>query len=465
MAAVTCSFIHDHTFHVVNGYLALAAVLFNFTFALLALVRTSRETVYLTFACLCLSVMYWNFGDFMLFVSGFPLFPPAGTGSPSAWYYLSSAGGSLAVAFLFHFVNALVVAVRRNRGWIVMAYACGLVLALMTTAAPFDPALKNLVDGITWNVLFLLTLLPFIVWSLVLLLRAARRSPSEEERIRYRYIGASILITVFAGVSDVVQIMRVPVPPLGHIGSVIGPSILAVGVLKHRHAYDLLAQTQVKLQLLGQMAASIAHEIGNPLGAIKGALSLQAREMEGKQCGKAREYHGIIAEEISRLESILADFKDFTRPLRVEKQPVRINELVSRTLKLAEMGHGGLSPVLDLDPEAGEIQADPSLLRQVFLNLIRNAAEACGPGGKLAIRTEHLHPGARIAFIDDGPGIPPDLAGCIFEPFFSTKSGGMGLGLSICKRIVEAHGGTIEAGAVSPSGGPSGAVFTLTLPG
>jgi signal transduction histidine kinase len=461
MAAVTCSYIHDHTFHVVNGYLALTAVLFNFTFALLAMFRTSRETVYVTFAFLCLSVMYWNFGDFMLFVSGFPLFPPAGEGSPSSWYYLSSAGGSLAVAFLFHFVNALVATLRRNRGWIAVSYACGLFLALMTTAAPLDPGLKKQVDGITWNVLFLLTLLPFIVWSLVLLLRAARRSPSEDEQIRYRYIGASILITVVAGVSDVVQIMRVPVPPLGHIGSIIGPSILAVGVLKHRHAYDLLAQTQMRLELLGQMAASITHEIGNPLGAIKGALSLQRREMEGKPYGKAGEYHGIIAEEIARLESILAEFRDFTRPLRVEKQPVRINELVNRTLKLAEMGHGGLSLVREPDPEAGEIQADPSLLRQVFLNLIRNAAEACGPGGKLTIRTEHLHPGARIVFADDGPGIPPDLAGRIFEPFFSTKSGGMGLGLAICKRIVEAHGGTIAAGAASPTG----ATFTITLPG
>jgi signal transduction histidine kinase len=106
------------------------------------------------------------------------------------------------------------------------------------------------------------------------------------------------------------------------------------------------------------------------------------------------------------------------------------------------------------------IRADASLLKQVFLNLIKNADEACDPGGKLTIKTEIASSWLRIRFSDNGPGIPPDDLDRIFEPFYTTKSGGMGMGLSICRRIIQAHGGRLEA----KNRVPQGTEFIILLP-
>jgi hypothetical protein len=107
----------------IDTFLALAAVLINFAFAVVVLTRTRRTTQYLTFSFICLSIMFWNFCDFMVVASGNPLWPPAGAGSESAWKYFNSSGSSMAVAFLFHFVNAVAMTEKRNKPWIVLAYA------------------------------------------------------------------------------------------------------------------------------------------------------------------------------------------------------------------------------------------------------------------------------------------------------------------------------------------------------
>ncbi len=106
------------------------------------------------------------------------------------------------------------------------------------------------------------------------------------------------------------------------------------------------------------------------------------------------------------------------------------------------------------------IQADPSSMKQVFLNLIKNAEEACGSGGELVIKTEYIPPSAKITFSDNGPGIPPEMIHRIFEPFFTTKSAGMGVGLAISRRIIEAHNGKIEVSNILPKG----TKFSIILP-
>jgi signal transduction histidine kinase len=106
------------------------------------------------------------------------------------------------------------------------------------------------------------------------------------------------------------------------------------------------------------------------------------------------------------------------------------------------------------------VRADASLLKQVFLNLIKNAAEACGPGGELILQTESTSPWVRVTFSDNGPGIHPEAVPHIFEPFYTTKATGMGVGLAISQRIIEAHRGKIEA----RNGYPRGAQFSILLP-
>jgi signal transduction histidine kinase len=110
--------------------------------------------------------------------------------------------------------------------------------------------------------------------------------------------------------------------------------------------------------------------------------------------------------------------------------------------------------------EVRPLQADASMLKQVFLNLIKNASEACGQAGELVIRTENDFPWVKITFEDNGPGIQPSLLERIFEPFFTTKESGMGVGLAICRRIVQAHEGRMEVENLLPKG----ARFLILLP-
>jgi signal transduction histidine kinase len=184
-----------------------------------------------------------------------------------------------------------------------------------------------------------------------------------------------------------------------------------------------------------------------------------------------------LQEEIARLEKMLQTFLDFARPPRPEKQPVDIRSLVVRTLAFVRPRAGGQDVVLH-GPEVEDplwIEGDESQLRQVLLNLLLNALDAMPEGGNVWVdvdttappsalvaderrQTERPHISIRVR--DDGPGMPTEVSERIFEPFVSTKPNGIGLGLSICRRIVESHDGQIAA----RNRQPSGAEFMIWLP-
>jgi len=247
---------------------------------------------------------------------------------------------------------------------------------------------------------------------------------------------------------------------MGHLGGLIYSSILALGVFKHRQAYDVFVQMQMKLEALGEMASGIAHEIRNPLTSIRGASNLLANELKNIKNPKIEEYHTIITEEIERLNHILINFQDLSRPLKLEKEPININKVLEKTVKLAEMGILKMDLRLELDKNLPMVQVDAASLKQVFLNLIKNSAEACGPSGELVIQTKSNPPWVETSFLDNGPGVPPELIHRIFEPFFTTKARGMGVGLAICQRIIQAHDGRIEVNNRLPKG----AHFSIFLP-
>jgi len=315
------------------------------------------------------------------------------------------------------------------------------------------------VEGFVWNICYLVLLVPVFLWSIIAVGRAMRKA-DDEEKDRLRYVLAATLVGVFTGATDLVQIVKIPVPPLGHLGTVIYSAILAIGVFKHRTAYDILAQTRMKMEALGEMAASIAHEIRNPLSSIKGASKLLSHELKDPDRPKSREYLNIVIEEVERLNNILVNFQFFTKPIRIEKELVSINDVVRKTAKLAETDAPDMGVKVDLSAELPLVQADASSIKQVFLNLIKNAAEACGPKGELTIKTEYSSPWIKISFSDNGPGIPAELLNHIFEPFFTTKATGMGVGLAISRRIVDAHNGRIEVRNLLPKG----AEFSILLP-
>jgi signal transduction histidine kinase len=215
-----------------------------------------------------------------------------------------------------------------------------------------------------------------------------------------------------------------------------------------------------QMAALGQLAAGLAHELRNPLTAIK-TLIEAAKNQQGNAMLEGRDLE-VIEEEITRLNKTLQAFLDYARPPKLVKTTVDLNDLVGKTEKLliAQAQQRSIQMKLELSRQPVALQADPEQLRQVLLNLILNAFDAVGTHGTVLLQTESTPSSVILKVKDSGPGISDALRAKLFEPFVSSKAAGTGLGLTICKRIVEEHGGTITAENV-PIGG---ACFTVTLP-
>jgi signal transduction histidine kinase len=217
-----------------------------------------------------------------------------------------------------------------------------------------------------------------------------------------------------------------------------------------------------RLAAIGEMAAGLAHEIRNPLGAIKGA----AEYLEpAKQAGEDAEFVKVIIEETNRLNSVVSQFLDYARPFRATLLATDLNEVVRRTAKLIEARQAAdpAAIELDLEPDLPEAEVDAEQIKQVILNLVLNGVEAsAGRGHPVRISTRYLAERDRIeiAVRDRGTGIPREALDHIFIPFFTTKPHGTGLGLAVCQRIVTNHGGEIRV--VSEVG--EGTEFTVRLP-
>ena len=220
-----------------------------------------------------------------------------------------------------------------------------------------------------------------------------------------------------------------------------------------------------KLAMVGKLSAGVAHSIRNPLTSVKMRLFSLERSLSLNPVQK--EDFEVISEEIGHLDTIIANFLEFARPPRLKMQSLSLSDVVDATLALFR--HRLESYGMKVSVERGErlppTQADPEQLKEVLANLLVNSCEAMAQGGKISIResVENTPEGGgfvSVEYSDNGPGISPELAEKIFEPFFSTKEEGSGLGLSIAKRVMDEHGGSIRI--LSTAG--SGATFVLKVP-
>jgi PAS domain S-box-containing protein len=218
-----------------------------------------------------------------------------------------------------------------------------------------------------------------------------------------------------------------------------------------------------RLAAMGAMIGGVAHELNNPLTSILGVSELL---QDSQTTDAARKQIGILQQQARRAAEIVHNLTYFSRPPAPGKTPVNLGEIVERTLNLHAYSLRKNNITVDFLREPGlpYVQADPHQLMQVFLNLILNAEQAIREArdkGTLRIRLGSSGESVWASFHDDGPGIPGDILGSIFDPFYTTKrpGRGTGLGLSICKAVMKEHNGAIEA-ANAPGGG---AVFTVTL--
>jgi signal transduction histidine kinase len=247
-----------------------------------------------------------------------------------------------------------------------------------------------------------------------------------------------------------------------------------------------------RLAALGSMAAGLAHEVKNPLGAIKGAAQLL--EEVGASNGDdptTREFVGIILEEVNRLDRVVGSFLDYARPHAGNPIPLDLNAAVRRTVQIlsSQIADGGVDIQLDLDESIERASIDPEKFRQVLINLTQNAIQAMDGRGKITVSTamrrstrgrvapapvapaDGTSPPSRrslpdeqelieVSVRDTGPGIAPKVLRNLFVPFFTTKTEGTGLGLAISQSIVQNAGGTIEV----HSHPGAGTTFTIVLP-
>lgn len=228
------------------------------------------------------------------------------------------------------------------------------------------------------------------------------------------------------------------------------------------------ARRSERLAALGQMSAGLAHEIRNPLGVIKGSAEMLSQKLTGDQ-PLAAELAGYVSSEVDRLNALVARFLDFARPMQIEARPHRINEIVDRALESVEHQFPRASVRVERDYAHAlpEVLVDEQLCERVFINLIQNAFQAMDgnhPASgilKLAVRPgDSAGPSGVYVIVEDtGPGVPAELREQIFNPFFTSKKDGVGLGLAIVAKILDEHGGSIRL-----EDSATGARFRVFLP-
>jgi PAS domain S-box-containing protein len=220
---------------------------------------------------------------------------------------------------------------------------------------------------------------------------------------------------------------------------------------------DRLVQ-HTRLSTIGQTVASIAHELRNPLAVIQNARFFLSRHAPGN-VPKWSKYLDIIDQEVNAADSIIIDLLEITRAKDPSKRDVDLVELARSAFDRVAPNEG-LRLELRVPAEPFLVHADPDMMRQVLRNLMLNSGQALNGRGNMVLEAREREDQWVLTFADDGPGIPADILDRVFEPLFTTKAKGTGLGLPICRQIVEQHGGSIDV--VRDAG--SGARLTIRLP-
>lgn len=241
-------------------------------------------------------------------------------------------------------------------------------------------------------------------------------------------------------------------------GGLAGRVFLFTDMSNIKHLEERVRRNE-RLAALGRLAAGVAHEIRNPLSSIKGFADILGRKVNDDS---GRHIAEVMGHEVERLNRVISELLDFARPIELSRGPYPLKALVAHSLSLIETDARERGIVLDsrVDPEDLEAAIDPDRFSQILLNLYLNALQAMGRDGRLSVEASASDGTVTLEVRDTGPGIAPEDAARVFDPYFTTKSSGVGLGLAIVHKLVEAHGGEIR---VSSRPG-SGASFIIRLP-
>ena len=226
-------------------------------------------------------------------------------------------------------------------------------------------------------------------------------------------------------------------------------------------AAEAAVRRSERLAALGQLTAGLAHELRNPLGTIRASAEMLAKNLDPKN-ELALELAGFVSSEVDRTNSLVTRFLDFARPLRLRTEPVDITQIIDNAIRELERRDPPLPVTIHRNyaPEVPPLNIDAELMQRVFYNLLLNAAQASPEHGAVTAKTRLLDGVAEISIIDRGSGIPQQHVENIFNPFFTTKQEGVGLGLAIVSKIIDEHNGRITVESTQGEG----SVFRVFLP-
>lgn len=263
------------------------------------------------------------------------------------------------------------------------------------------------------------------------------------------------LVTV-AGQEVHVQVSTSRMRAVG--GTVLGAVVTLEDVSDIKALTDQLIRAD-RLAAMGELTAGVAHEVRNPLGVIRASVQL----LEDAQCDATRIQQAaeVIKQEIDRLDRVIKALLDFGRPSKPTLVMININEVIEDVMLFTTRFAFQSNVILaaDKSEDVPPVLGDPDQLKQVFLNLVTNAVQAMTDGGQITIKTRRAGDYVEVTVADDGPGIPQSDLPKVFDPFFTKRAEGTGLGLTIVHRIIDEHDGHIEV-----TSDENGTLFTVSLP-
>ncbi|MHB8420787.1 MAG: two-component system sensor histidine kinase NtrB [Myxococcales bacterium] len=485
---------------------ACAAVL---ALAVLVALGSGRSVVGWPLVLLCLDVFIWNFADLACRQTG-----------DMGWHWLDIGSSPLTPPFALHVVLAFTGTRRRLRPALLAAYLYFGALAWVSALGCLAPWAARFSAGSGWPAVFLAGVGPTMGLALWVLIRHLRVTSDPDERRRTGLLFWAFALVTALGSTELWSDLWPAVPRLGGLATLLGVALLALVCLRFQlldrdlpssaaaaavllavsafgaylTAFRYLASSVAQLTLalllvtlalfaalrgafralaarrdqierlavLGGLSAQLAHDLKNPLAALKGAAQFLREEWrQGRTEQTQGELVDLLLSQVERLQKVIDDYQRLGKvePLRM---PLRLNAVVERVLALQRFAAGPVTLRLELDPELPETRADGELLAVALENLVRNAVEAMPGGGLLTVRTgpEWAPEGLLLTVQDTGAGMNPRLRERALHGLFTTKAQGSGLGLAFARRVAEAHGGRLSL--TSAEG--QGTIVQLHLP-
>ncbi len=263
-----------------------------------------------------------------------------------------------------------------------------------------------------------------------------------------------------SGSSRTLAVSVLPVVKEGHIQG----NILLVEDITERKSKEARLRRAESLASLTTLAAGVAHEIKNPLGSIGIHIQLVQKSLQEEEIdrGRVQGYIDVVNEEVSRLNKIVVDFLFAMRPMNVELGDGDLNDVVRGVLDFVqyELETSDIDLSVDLSPSLPKIELDEKYLKQALMNIIKNAIAAMPEGGSLRVWTERRGDEVQLNIADTGVGMSEDVAEKIFEPYFTTKDFGSGIGLTLVYKVVKEHLGEVSVDTEEGKG----TTFTLSFP-